>query len=635
MPAAEQLEERLRHIIRTISGRPDLEVTTRVPEALRARLAAEGKDADAEWFTVQEPDPHDRERVARVWVHVSPRLLDEPEDVAKGKAAHEAGHVAITRHGSFVPDEVLEQPGFHALLSSAEERPTDRVVAVRYPGAGAWLDTARRHSLAESAGERTARQALGYLPRFLQLCSAIVYEPYLADRAGLSPEVVEVLDAVGPDVAALERTLPDEGASEAEVRAAAVERYRILYTRVWPRVRALVEDDTRLEALRRLAGRGIGGLSDGQQREVEALARGERAPHELPAALRERLERELAALPAATRAELEGSARAALAAAEDAVTGERDGALDAARPESHREREVRRERERGTREGVEAGDALLRARASTSAWDDAYAAVRGLDEDLSRRLEEIFRPRAARPRLHRSGSRPDLRAVFRWEARREAGASDGDPRLFRSRRRPAARDHAVSLLVDLSGSMVHEGKIEETFRAVVLLAQALTRLGVALEVLGFQDELLPLKPFDEGLGEPARRRLEGMLREVRCDNPGGHNQALYNDDGPCLLAASQRLGEHPGEVKVLIVLSDGLPEGRHSDASDLRAAVARIVTTDQVLIGLGIGPGTGHVRDFYPASVADVAAGELPGLLAELLEDVLADPARYRPAESR
>jgi hypothetical protein len=54
-------------------------------------------------------------------------------------------------------------------------------------------------------------------------------------------------------------------------------------------------------------------------------------------------------------------------------------------------------------------------------------------------------------------------------------------------------------------------------------------------------------------------------------------------------------------------------------------------TTDQVLIGLGIGPGTGHVRDFYPASVADVAAGELPGLLAELLEDVLADPARYRP----
>jgi hypothetical protein len=43
-----------------------------------------------------------------------------------------------------------------------------------------------------------------------------------------------------------------------------------------------------------------------------------------------------------------------------------------------------------------------------------------------------------------------------------------------------------------------------------------------------------------------------------------------------------------------------------------------------LLIGLGTGTGTGHLGDVHPASVADVAAGEL----AELLSD-------GRPAEAR
>ena len=150
MDARAALEERLRLIVQTVCARPGLEVTTDASPAVRARLAAEGKDVDEEWFTWQERDPEDPERIATTWVHLPPRLLDMPEEVAKGKAAHEAGHVAVTRHGTFVPDEVLAQPGFHLLLSSTEERAVDEVVRRRFAGAGVWLDAARRDSVREA-----------------------------------------------------------------------------------------------------------------------------------------------------------------------------------------------------------------------------------------------------------------------------------------------------------------------------------------------------------------------------------------------------------------------------------------------------------------------------------------------------
>lgn len=606
MDARAALEERLRLIVRTVCARPGLEVTTAASPEVRARLAAEGKDVDGEWFTWQEHDPAERERIVKTWVHLPPRLLEMPEEVAKGKAAHEAGHVAITRHGGFVPDEVLAEPGFHLLLSSTEERAVDEVVRRRYAGAGVWLDAARRDSVREAVeamrgsgveapvarsgtapteGPGTSGLAgLPEVPLFVQVANLVVYashlDPAAADPsdatsaflASIDPEARRVYARIAPDVELLERTLPPEGAGEDEVRSAAIERYRIVWERIWPLLRPLV-------------------ASEAARRTPEALRK-----------------------------------------LEDSLTRTRDGALDPLRPESHAERSTRLERERSASEmrEIEARTAALAA--SRDPYDAARESVRGLEEGLVSRLEEILRPSSrSRTRLASSGSRVHLPAVFRWTARRAAGVPESNPRLFERRSLPGRRDTAITLLVDLSGSMRFGGKVEETFRASVLLAESLARLDVPFEVLGFQDELIVLKAFDERLGAAVRLRMAGMRAEVEGTNPAGLNHPEWNDDGPCLLAASARLSARARGDAFLLVLSDGLPEGRHSDASDLRAAVARIrAETVQNLVGLGLGDGTEHVRDFYPTSIAGIRADALPGVLGDLLGEILADPSAFR-----
>ena len=593
MDARAALEERLRLIVRTVCARPDLEVTTEASPAVRARLAAEGKDVDEEWFTWQEQDPgeHDageRERIARTWVHLPPRLLEMAEEVAKGKAAHEAGHVAITRHGGFVPDEVLAQPGFHLLLSSTEERAVDEVVRLRFAGAGVWLDAARRDSVREAV-ETSGLAGLSEAPLFVQVANLVVYAPQLGSTplgpsdaaagflAATDPEAVRVYAQIAPDVELLERTLPPEGAREDEVKAAAIERYRIVWERIWPVFRPLVTRD---------------------------------AARRTPESLR---------------------------TLEDALTRTRDGALDPLRPESHAERSTRVERERSASEMREIDARTSALAASRDPYDVARESVLRLEEGLVSRLEEILRPTSrSRTRLASSGSRVHLPSVFRWTARRAAGAPESNPRLFERKILPGRHDTAITLLVDLSGSMRFGGKIEETFRAAVLLAESLARLDVPFEVLGFQDAPIVLKAFEETLAAAVRLRMAGMRGEVEGTNPGGHNRPEWNDDGPCLLAASGRLAARARGDAFLLVLSDGLPEGRVSDAADLRAAVARIrAETAQNLVGLGLGDGTEHVRDFYPTSIAGIRADDLPRVLGDLLEAILADPSAFRdPAHS-
>lgn len=58
----------------------------------------------------------------------------------------------------------------------------------------------------------------------------------------------------------------------------------------------------------------------------------------------------------------------------------------------------------------------------------------------------------------------------------------------------------------------------------------------------------------------------------RGTRPGGNNQPLYNDDGPCVAEAANLLLDQPGREHVLIVISDGIPEGRLSQPDDLHTA---------------------------------------------------------------
>lgn len=262
-----------------------------------------------------------------------------------------------------------------------------------------------------------------------------------------------------------------------------------------------------------------------------------------------------------------------------------------------------------------------------SAYEQAYGRVADQVESLVRRLEPLFRPRR---RLrwstgHPSGRRVDMARLMAFEADPRVGV-----RLWQRPTIPERRDTRLLLLVDLSGSMAGR-KIEAAQLGTILLAETLDRLGLRFAVYGFQDVLVPLVPFGRGLGPDGRAALAAMPGEVYGSRPGGNNQPAYNDDGPCLLDAASRLESERGAVdRMLVVVSDGTPQGRRSDDQDLLRAVATLEgdPAGPELVALGLGPGTRHVERFYRQAEADVPieafAERIGGLVARV---VLRDPA--------
>ena len=80
-----------------------------------------------------------------------------------------------------------------------------------------------------------------------------------------------------------------------------------------------------------------------------------------------------------------------------------------------------------------------------------------------------------------------------------------------------------------------------------------------------------------------------------------------------------------------MVLSDGQPAGSHSDEHDLENAVESIMTqTDQKLVALGLGRGTEHVAHYYPTSLPNIDARQLPETMGNLLFDLITHPEKYR-----
>lgn len=244
-------------------------------------------------------------------------------------------------------------------------------------------------------------------------------------------------------------------------------------------------------------------------------------------------------------------------------------------------------------------------------------------ESLENDLREIFVARRASrwQSGFRTGKRIDIKTRIQEKAK---GISAVESKAWQKRELPTEKDYAISILVDLSGSMSRGGKIQETFKALIVLAEVLNKLSIKTEILGFNDRLYEYQVFGEDLSREIRENMGGVLREV--DNHQG-GRAYYNDDGWALQETSKRLAKQRATEKFLMVLSDGLPKesSAHSGPEfDLGRMVNRIMQeTDQKLIGLGIGGGTKHVEKFYPNSLADIDVKEMAEKLAGVIKEMI------------
>ena len=715
------LREHLKSLIERIGGLQKVSITSKSSFADRLSVESIGGRGEG-WWSQEIIDT--RTKKSKGWmVHVPERIMESSENVAKGSAAHEAGHVAITRHHQYIPDLVMQEPGFHQLISAAEELPTDQVVRDRYPGAGRWVDEVREDQFQQGEAIRKIKKNIGYIPKSIKLGSMIVYGRHIEgspEAGGIYADIRHVYENIKEALFEVEHILPDEDVDERGVLDKSKERYKIIYKKIWPEVKKLVEEDIETEKLRQMleqaakqsekekrekeesekGGEGEGDeakegdkeIADALKQMSEDLAaemdraieealeekekgievkreesaeedvpmrpEGEEAGEEhmpipmdkLSKRLIEALRKAFNKLPKHIQEKLIEMARKAFEEIEDEFVKEYSSELvDGG--ETHEEFRLRKEQGEVEREKESVRVKAVKATAeemkdlerreaglhrTRELYDQVYEEVRELDDTLYRELEEIFTPNIKRKmRLRSVGSKINLPAVFRWESGRKGGAAKPDDRIFESVHLPEKKDYAFTLLNDLSGSMDGE-KIEQDFRAKILLAEVLNRLGVRNEILGFQDRVIIFKKFSEELNDDIRKKISGITLEACDKNPGGNNRSNFNDDGPCLLDASKGLAAEYAKEKFLIVISDGMPDGLHSTSEDLTEAVKLILeTTNQKLVALGLGEGTEHVKEFYPTSVPNITVKELTGILGGLLEDMIVNPEKYKYTETR
>lgn len=243
-------------------------------------------------------------------------------------------------------------------------------------------------------------------------------------------------------------------------------------------------------------------------------------------------------------------------------------------------------------------------------------------DELENELREIFVQRRANrwKSGFKTGKKIDIKTRIQEKAK---GISAVESKAWQKRELPTEKDYAISILVDLSGSMSGQ-KIKETFKALIVLSEVLNRLSIKTEILGFNDRLYEYQVFGENLSREIRENMGGVLREVN-NRQGG--RAAYNDDGWALQETSKRLAKQRASEKFVMVLSDGVPEESpaHSGSEfDLSRIVNRVMReTDQKLIGLGIGSGTQHVERFYPNSLANINVKEMTEKLADTIREMI------------
>ncbi len=364
----------------------------------------------------------------------------------------------------------------------------------------------------------------------------------------------------------------------------------------------------------------LNSLSEGLKQKIREYI--DSLPDDKKKGLQEKAEKEIKGLEREINEELGG--KLSDNPEKKAERGNEEKPKEDEKPEEQPETELDKEREKQRQKDLQKYRDILEKSLEKDAnvYEQYRNEVLPIIERLENDLREIFvARRASRWKSgFRTGKRIDIKTRIQEKAK---GISAVESKAWQKRELPTEKDYAISILVDLSGSMSGQ-KIRETFKALIVLAEVLNKLSIKTEILGFNDRLYEYQIFGEDLSRDIRENMGGVLREV--DNHQG-GRADYNDDGWALQETSKRLSKQRATEKFLMVLSDGLPEesSAHSGPEfDLGRMVNRIMQeTDQKLIGLGIGGGTKHVEKFYPNSLADIDVKEMASKLAGVIKEMI------------
>lgn len=229
----------------------------------------------------------------------------------------------------------------------------------------------------------------------------------------------------------------------------------------------------------------------------------------------------------------------------------------------------------------------------------------------------------------------------------------GDERLFRRKHISRTKNAAVSLVVDLSGSMGGQ-KIELAIQSAFAMSASLDRLNITHEVIGFTTVMLPTSTKDgtsvydtlrelttatgshpsriEPIYMPIFKSFNSRLTSERRRAFASYKEISLrnNTDGEAVEYAARRLAGRTEARKIMIVLSDGQPHAGPGDhleqAWHLRETVKRLDNAGIETFGIGIMDGS--VADFYPRYVVINSLDDLPKTVMQQLERLLLESAQ-------
>jgi cobalamin biosynthesis protein CobT len=194
------------------------------------------------------------------------------------------------------------------------------------------------------------------------------------------------------------------------------------------------------------------------------------------------------------------------------------------------------------------------------------------------------------------------------------------PDVFKKRVEESTVNAAMSVLVDLSGSMSSDGKLRLATQATIAVVEALDGTGIPIEVSGHYTFVSGLtKQVWDDMDEDMKRAVSRAqsIRNIvfkgfddplsRCrDGIGGmpRMSSGANADGDAILMAAKRLLDRREDRKVMLVLSDGQPaySAYNRDIhKHTRDCVQWCVEQGIEIVGLGIK--SNAVERYYPRHV--------------------------------
>lgn len=362
----------------------------------------------------------------------------------------------------------------------------------------------------------------------------------------------------------------------------------------------------------------------------------------LPEELRQKIKDYINSLPEEQQKEIAEEARAVLKEFEDALNEELEGKLSD-NPEKKADQEKNKKTTKRDKEEPKEPEEeppvidseelkkykeqiAKELKKDANIYEEMRREVLPIIDRLENELREIFIARKSKgwKSGFTTGKRIDIKRRIQEKAKSIPAM---ESKAWQKRELPQEKDYAISLLVDLSGSMFGDNKIGETFKAVIVLSEVLNRLSINLEILGFNSLIYEYQDFGRPMSKAIRDNMGGMIKEVEGISAG------WTDAGWALEQASERLAKQRVDQKFLIVLSDGGPSEspEHSGSKyELGKMVNKVLKETNIgLIGLGVGQGTEHVGRYFPNSIANVKVKEMAEKLADLIKEVIADYDKF------